>query len=141
MALLATTYFFNIYYQCFLLFPFWLQYRKYQVWWTAIFNYLISCLINFAYLRGGLFSSDGDKEKDDWGKFNSSQSKEKVNHYLCNIAMASLVFSWSSPNVKAKRRASSLIPLKDGDDRSKLYPFSWIISLKSCVNKTFSPRS
>lgn len=73
------------------------------------------------------------------GKFNSSQSKEKVNHYLCNIAMASLVFSWSSPNVKAKRRASSLIPLKEGDDLSKLYPFSWIISLKSCVNKTFFP--
>lgn len=41
-------------------------------------------------------------------------------NYLCSIAMASLVFNWSSPKVKAKRRASSFMPLNVEDDLSKL---------------------
>lgn len=67
------------------------------------------------------------KKKPCWGL---TSSGFKIS-YLCSIAMASLVFSWSRPNVRAKRRASSLIPQKADVERSKLQPRSLSISLKS----------
>lgn len=51
--------------------------------------------------------------------------------YLCSVATASLVLIWSNPKVRAKRRASSLMPLTWDEVLSKLGPWSWISSLKS----------
>lgn len=51
--------------------------------------------------------------------------------YLCNMAIASLVFNWSKPKVNEKRRASSLMPQKADDERSKLKPCSDNISLNN----------
>lgn len=51
--------------------------------------------------------------------------------YLCNIAMASLVLTWSRPKVRENRRASSLIPQNAEEDRSNPWPRSDSISLKS----------
>lgn len=48
------------------------------------------------------------------------------------MAIASLVLSWSRPKVREKRRASSLMPQKAEDERSKLLPSSDTISLNSC---------
>lgn len=52
--------------------------------------------------------------------------------HLCSMAIASLVLSWSRPKVREKRRASSLMPQKAEDERSKLLPSSETISLNSC---------
>lgn len=62
-----------------------------------------------------------------------SAKKKWIEAYLCNIAMASLVLSWSRPKVREKRRASSLMPQKAEDERSKLGPRSDSISLNSCT--------
>lgn len=47
------------------------------------------------------------------------------------MAIASLVFNWSKPKVNEKRRASSFMPQKADDDRSKLKPSSDNISLNN----------
>lgn len=60
-----------------------------------------------------------------------SPKRNWMESYLCNMAIASLVLSWSRPKVREKRRASSLMPQKDEDERSKLGPRSDSISLKS----------
>lgn len=64
-----------------------------------------------------------------------SPKRNRMESYLCNMAIASLVLSWSRPKVKEKRRASSLMPQKDEDERSKLGPRSDSISLKSCTKQ------
>lgn len=56
--------------------------------------------------------------------------------YLCNMAIASLVLSWSRPKVREKRRASSLMPQKAEDERSKPGPRSDSISLNNYTNVT-----
>ena len=43
----------------------------------------------------------------------------EVRSYLCSMAMASLVLTWSRPKVSEKRRASSLMPQNDEEERSK----------------------
>lgn len=64
-----------------------------------------------------------------------SPKGNRMESYLCNMAIASLVLSWSRPKVKEKRRASSLMPQKEEDERSKLGPRSDSISLKSCTKQ------
>lgn len=59
------------------------------------------------------------------------QSYVNLVTYLCNMAIASLVFNWSKPNVSEKRRASSLMPQKADDERSTLMPSSDSISLNN----------
>ena len=56
---------------------------------------------------------------------------EGVRSYLCSMAMASLVLTWSRPKVSEKRRASSLMPQNEEEERSKPWPSSDSISLKS----------
>lgn len=56
--------------------------------------------------------------------------------YLWSMAIASLVFSWSKPKVKEKRRASSLMPQKADDERSILMPSSDNMSLNNYKRKT-----
>lgn len=51
---------------------------------------------------------------------------------MCSVATASLVLIWSKPKVRAKRRASSLMPLTWADVLSRLGPCSWTSSLNSC---------
>lgn len=51
--------------------------------------------------------------------------------YLCNIAIASLVFIWSKPKVNEKRRESSFMPQKADVERSTLKPSSDNISLNN----------
>lgn len=64
---------------------------------------------------------------------NDSNGLEEA--YLCNMAIASLVLSWSRPKVREKRRASSLMPQKAEDERSKPGPRSDSISLNNYIKQ------
>lgn len=63
------------------------------------------------------------------------QSCQNLVTYLCSMAIASLVFIWSKPNVNEKRRASSFMPQNADDERSMLKPRSDNISLNNCERK------
>lgn len=89
------------------------------------------------------------KERETWGvnmECNSthnwfSSKRNWIRAYLCNMAMASLVLTWSRPKVREKRRASSLMPQKAEDERSKLGPRSDSISLNSCTQQREKDKS
>lgn len=68
--------------------------------------------------------------KHQW--FNECAREAEPGPYLCSIAMASLVLTWSRPKVREKRRANSLMPQNAEEERSNPWPSSDSISLNSC---------
>lgn len=66
-----------------------------------------------------------------------AKGQHRLGTYLCIMATDSRVFTWSQPNVKEKRRASSLMLLKEAEEVSVL-PLSW---LSTCFWNSCKPQT